>query len=96
MMWLGSITEMKITYREAVLFVLREAGHPLTTREIIDSVIASGLVIPGGKTPDATMSALLYRTLKADSELMKMEEPGPWRAKRGTVRWALKSWSETE
>lgn len=87
---------MRLTYREAALRVLREAGCPMTTRELINSAIASGLIMPGGKTPQATMSAVLYRTVQGDPRFKKIEERGPLGAKRGSVRWALNSWSETE
>jgi len=33
------------------------------------------------------MSALLYRAVQSDSRLKKLEEPGTFRAKKGTVRW---------
>jgi hypothetical protein len=88
------ISKTRLTYLEAVLHVLNEADHPLTVRELVDSAIASGLISPGGKTPEATMSAVLYRTIQSDSRLKKIEERGPLRAKRGTVRWALKSWPD--
>jgi HB1, ASXL, restriction endonuclease HTH domain len=90
------LSETKLTYLEAVFRVLHEAGRPLTTRELVDSAIASGLIRPGGKTPEATMGAVLYRTIQGESPLRKLEEPGTLRAKPGTVRWALKSWPDSE
>jgi len=84
------MSETKLTYLEAVFHVLHEMGRPMTIREPIDSVIASGLIKPRGKTPEATMSAQLYRTIQGDSRLKKLEESGTLRAKRGTVRWALR------
>jgi hypothetical protein len=90
------MSETRPTFLEAVFRVLHEAGHPLTTRELVDSAIASGLIDPVGKTPEATMSAVLYRTVRDDSRLKKLEEPGAFRAKKGTVRWALISWPDSE
>lgn len=77
-------------YYEAALEVLRSAQHPLTTREITDQALEKGLITPVGKTPNATMSARLYSSFNNGSELVKLEEPGTGRAKRGSVRWSLR------
>jgi hypothetical protein len=79
-----------MTYYEAALQVLRSARHPLTTREITDSAIERGLITPTGKTPYNTMAAELYLRLRDDPGLVKIEEPGPQRAKQGSVRWTLR------
>jgi hypothetical protein len=76
-----------MTYYEAALRVLKFVGHPLTAREITDQAIEAGLIAPAGKTPYATMSAALYMRVRSDLELLKMEDPGNRRAKRGSVRW---------
>ena len=76
-----------MTYYEAALRVLKFVGHPLTAREITDQAIEAGLIAPAGKTPCATMSAALYTRVRSDLELLKMEDPGNGRAKRGSVRW---------
>jgi hypothetical protein len=64
-----------MTYYEAALRVLKFAGHALTAREITDQAIEAG------------MSAALYTRVRSDLELLKMEDPGNGRAKRGFVRW---------
>ena len=75
-----------MTYREAVLHVLRSARHPLTTREITDQALEKGLINPRGKTPHQTMQARLYTWVRTDPELVKLESPGRGgRAKRGSV-----------
>lgn len=79
-----------MTYYEAALTVLRSARRPLTTREITERAIDTGLVTPRGKTPHATMAARLYRRASNDAELVKIEVPGDGRAKRGSVRWTLR------
>jgi hypothetical protein len=80
-----------VTYFEAALTVLRRARRPLTTREVTDDAIRSGLIRPQGKTPKASMSAQLYSALaKGTPGLVKLEESGPWRARRGSVRWQIK------
>ena len=79
-----------MTYYEAAIQVLRSARDPLTTREITDRAIEIGLITPTGKTPHATMAAELYLRVRNDPELVKIEDPGPYRAKQGSVRWALR------
>lgn len=79
--------EQGMTYYEAALRVLKFAGYPLTAREITDQAIEAGLIAPVGKTPYSTMSSILYKRLKTDLELLKMEDPGKGRAKPGSVRW---------
>jgi hypothetical protein len=77
-------------YREAAIEVLRAAKHPLTVQEITDQAIKGGLIAPNGKTPVATMSATLYVRLRNDPVLVKLEDRGDKRAKRGSVRWTLR------
>jgi hypothetical protein len=85
---------MNLTYFEAAVRILHDVGRPMGTRELTDSAIAARLIKPTGKTPEATMSAVLYRKVQVDSRLTKIEDPGGHiRAKRGSVRWALSSWS---
>jgi hypothetical protein len=69
--------------------VLRRSSRPLTVREIVDLAVADGLLSPTGRTPQATMSAQLYRSLQRDpnSPFARQAEPGPTRAVRGSVRW---------
>lgn len=83
-----------MTYYEAAIQVLRSARCPLTTREIAERAIETGLIRPRGKTPAATMSAVLYEHLRNDVQLGKLEAPGKWRARKGSVRWILRD-SET-
>jgi len=79
-----------MTYYEAALQVLRSARRPLTTQEITDLAMERKLIIPRGKTPHATMSAVLYQRVRDDPELVKLGVEGNERAKRGSVRWALR------
>jgi hypothetical protein len=79
-----------MTYYKAALEVLRSARQPLTTREITLSAIERGLIAPAGKTPIATMAAELYRGVRNDPELVKVEGPRNGRAKPGSVRWTLR------
>jgi hypothetical protein len=81
---------MRVTYFEAALVVLARSGGTLTTREIVGAALDSGLIKPSGKTPEATMSAELYRRAKSDERLVKLAMPGASRAERGSVRWSLR------
>ena len=79
-----------MTYYEAALEVLRLAHQPLSTQEVTDRAIAKRFISPAGTTPKATMAAVLYRGAKSNSDLLKIEEAGEFRAKRGSVRWTLR------
>jgi len=79
-----------MTYFEAALQVLESSQEPLTTREITERALERGLVVSYGKTPHATMGAVLYGRLSTDARLVKTETRGPTRAKRGTARWTLR------
>ena len=80
----------RMTYYEAALQVLGSAQRPLTTREVTDLALAKGLITPVGRRPHATMAAKLYVRVRYDPDLVKLEEPGNNRAKRGSVRWTLR------
>jgi hypothetical protein len=75
-----------MNFRTAAEIVLKTARRPLTAREIVERAVERGLLHPVGKTPEATMSAALY-TAPASGPIRREFEPGPTRARRGTVRW---------
>jgi len=79
-----------MTFYEAAIRILSSARSPLTSREITNRAIEQGLVVTRGQTPHATMAALLYKRLGVDLRLVKLDTPGGSRAKRGSVRWALR------
>ena len=78
-----------MTYYEAAIEVLRAAKAPLTAQEITNRAIEKGLITPSGKTPVATMTAVLYLRLPNDPDLVKLEDRANRRAKPGSVRWTL-------
>jgi hypothetical protein len=78
-----------MTYLEAALQVLHHSRCPLTTTEITQRILRERLVRSQGRTPEATLSAALYRGLGKYPQLRRVAEPGPKRAKRGSVRWTL-------
>lgn len=78
-----------MNYLQAAEAVLRESDEPLTTREVTERALAKGLLHTSGKTPEASMSAALYREANSSStgRIRRLAEPGKTRARRGTVRW---------
>jgi hypothetical protein len=76
-----------MTFYEAALQILKSSSKPLTTREITERALERGLIVSRGKTPEASMAAVLYGRLGTDAQLVKIEDRGPTRARRGTVRW---------
>ncbi len=84
-----------MTFYEAALQILKSSRQPLTSQEITRRALELALVTSRGKTPAATMAAVLYRQLSSDPQLVKIEDHGPTRAKRGTVRWTLRETRET-
>jgi hypothetical protein len=80
-----------MSFFDAAVRVLGEAGRPLTTKEITDKALRRGLIEPAGKTPEASMSAALYMHVKSapSARIRRLYEAGHGRARRGSVRWAL-------
>ena len=52
----------------AVIQVLRKADKPLHAKEITEQIISTGLWISEGKTPVATVSAMLYSDIKKNGD----------------------------
>lgn len=86
---------MGMTYYDAAIQVLKSAQRPLSTREITEQAIEAGLIVPHGKTPNATMGACLYQYVRTDNALVKLEAPGAGRAKRGSVRWTVRDTADS-
>jgi len=63
----------------------------MTGGEIVAEALRRGLVQTKGKTPEATMLAELYLHARETGLplLKRVFEPGPTRARRGSVRWAV-------
>jgi hypothetical protein len=80
-----------MTFLEAAYQILKSSRRPLTTQEITKRALEQGLIDTRGKTPAATMSAVLYQALRTGSNLVKLDDPGPGRARRGSVRWTTRS-----
>lgn len=80
-----------MTYLESAAAVLA-AGRVMTAQEITHEAMDRGLVRPTTKTPVATMSAALYVDVLRNpaTRFVRLHEPGENRAKRSSVRWALR------
>ena len=72
-----------MTFLEAAQAVLADAGEPLTATEITRRAIAEGLLSTNGKTPEATMRAVLGSTLQRSGEDAEI-------LKAGRGRWVLR------
>ena len=55
---------VSMTYLSAAQRVLKTVGRPVTTNELTSAAIRLGLIQPAGVTPEATMSAALYRFVR--------------------------------
>jgi hypothetical protein len=83
------------TFEGAAILVLRRHRRPLTSREITQDALALGLIKTKGRTPQATMAARLYVGVRDHPEgpLVKLSDPGTNRARRGSVKWALRDYA---
>lgn len=79
------------TFLDAAVKVLRDAERPLTVQEITGEALRRGLLATKGKTPDSSMSAVLYDAEKRpETGIGRLYQPGESRARRGSVRWTVK------
>ena len=53
---------------DAAILVLREAGQPMNTKEMVDAVLAKGLWKSDGKTPAATLYSSILREIQKKGE----------------------------
>jgi hypothetical protein len=85
--------QASLSYLQAALAVLEMSGCPMTAREITDEAISRGLLVSFGKTPVRSMETVLYRHALDESgrRIIRLFETGAGRARRGSVRWVLKS-----
>jgi hypothetical protein len=85
-------TTAKGSFLDAAATILKRARDPLTHQEITDRALASALLHSVGKTPERTMSAALYMDVlhNPKSRFRRIAEAGPTRARRNSVKWALR------
>jgi hypothetical protein len=88
-----SVAAVEMTYLDAAVVILKKSKHPMTVSDITEEAIRRGLIRPQGKTPEATMSAVLYvHTRKAKRPAIRRHfKAGMTRALRDSVRWSYDS-----
>ncbi len=57
-----------MSVQEAAVKVLCDAGQPLTAKQIAERILKQGLWQTQGKTPDATVAARLYTSIKKEGD----------------------------
>ncbi|MDB5076652.1 MAG: hypothetical protein JWO42_2831 [Chloroflexi bacterium] len=57
-----------MTYFQAAAAILGFADRPLTVGELTSIAVAQGFIHPRGRTPDRSMSSVLYRRMAADAD----------------------------
>lgn len=87
----AALARYRMTFLDAAFQVLGSSERPLTTQEITERALKQGLIDTHGKTPAASMSAALYKALRSSGHLVKLGDPGPERALRGSVRWTTRT-----
>jgi hypothetical protein len=65
-----------MTYFQAAIAVLEYTERPLTVGELAAVAIAEGLIRPRGRTPDRSMSSVLYRRMASDPDAPISSENG--------------------
>jgi hypothetical protein len=70
--------EGKMSALDAAVKVLAEEGRPMTAKELIDAMAAKGYwTSPGGKTPEATLSAALGSEINKKGDASRFAKPAP-------------------
>ena len=73
----------KLSAKAAVVAELRKAGEPLKTAEIVDRVLKVPEVKLAGKTPAATIAAILATENKKADGLVVRTAPGTYTLREG-------------
>ncbi len=70
----------KVSALSAAAAVLATATEPMTTKDLIAAMAAAGTWIsPGGKTPEATLSAAIGREIVTKGDASRFRKTGPGR-----------------
>jgi hypothetical protein len=73
----NQINKKNLSWREAIIKVLETSNKPMSTAEIVDAIKQSGLRNVTGDTPEATVGAVIYTSMKKDGESSPFIQPGP-------------------
>src|SRR4030042_1306122 len=74
-------------FKESAYQILLKRGEPLSAKEITNIALKEGLIKSSGKTPVATMAAIIYMDIKKKAEKSKFVK-----IKKGL--FGLKEWKE--
>jgi len=66
-----------LNVKEAAKELLKQASSSLHAKEITEKIIATGLWISEGKTPETTVSASLYSDIKKNGDKSAFVKVGP-------------------
>lgn len=81
--------DKKLSLISAAEQVLAKAKKPLTTKEMVDQVVAAGLWAPGaGKTPHATLYSAILRDMKSDTPRFEKVDRGQFTLAPGMKKGA--------
>jgi len=78
-----------MSFIEAAYQILNKTGSPLSASEITALGLKEGLITTKGKTPIATMSAIIYMDIKKKAALSRFTKP-----KKG--KFGLRDWLESK
>lgn len=82
-------------FKDAAYEILKKAGQPLHYKEIASRAIKAGLLETLGRTPEATMGAMLYTdTINPDSRFRRGDERGTFALKAmasGTIQQQIEN-----
>ncbi len=70
-------TDKRLSAIAAAAKVLAEAGEPMNTKQLIETMAQKGYwASPGGKTPEATLYAAIAREIKTKGDQSRFTNPG--------------------
>ncbi len=74
---MGEDEPSKSTALGAAYLVLKDAGEPLTAKQITEEMLRRGLWVTRGKTPDATVNARIAVDIKAKGSWSRFRRVRP-------------------
>jgi hypothetical protein len=75
----------RVSAKDAISRVLKKAGEPLKTKDIVERVLATKGVALNGATPAATIAAILSTENKKPDGLVERTEPGTYKLRAKTA-----------
>ena len=69
--------ENNLSWREAIIEVLKKSSKPMSSVEIVAAIKERKLRNVTGNTPEATVGAQIYTSMKRDGEGSSFVQPAP-------------------